>query len=210
MDKGKNNKKPLFFKIPQNKYTLKANIYLAIGFVFVVSGVFLLVASFVEPDKVFTIRAFVALCAGAVLLFFAFAFTESGAFMFTGLVSVIFGVLSLLIDSSLISLTLKELWPILVIGCGVALIPSGLYTQRRIRSIYLFPAIMIICLGVIFLLFSLNVIKESFAGFMAKWWPVAFILGGIAIIAVFLVQQSKYNKIIPYMKDDSLINGDDN
>jgi len=206
----KTKEKWRFFKIPQNKYTLKGNIYLAVGLVFIILGLLFLVGGVSEAEKIFALRPFIALCIGAIFCFCAFAFNQSGAFMFVGLSTVVYGVLALLTEQSVIHLTLMELWPIMVIGCGVSLLLSGLYSKRQIKSVYFFPSIMLICLGAIFLLFSLNIIDMSFVEFVGKWWPVLLIIGGLGLVALFLVQQSKYKKIFPYMEDDSLVDGEDN
>ncbi len=201
-------KKNRCFKIPRSKYTLKADVYLAIGFIFMFFGAFLLVNSLTGAETFFTTRPVVSLTMSIVFLFCAIVFTESGAFLFVGLSTLVFGVLSLLMDYSIINLTFKELWPIQVIGCGIALIPSGLYTQKRIRSIYLFPALALIVLGIMFLLFSVHVIKVPFTVFIATWWPVAIIAIGAVLVSLFWVQKSQHSRIIPYMEDDSLVDGE--
>lgn len=197
-------KKHTFLKIPQTKNTVRANIMLAFGIVMLFVGLFFLVRTFVDGNKVFFARDVIMIGAGCLFLFFAFAFTGNSLSVFLGIFFVITGIISLLCDTQIIPLTFKSLWPTWVIASGLALVPAGLYKLRRIRTIYFFPALMLMFLGTFFLIFSVNGL--SFAQFIARWWPLLVIFVGIILIVLFILQKNN-KKDFPYMVDDSV--GDD-
>ena len=197
-----------FFKIPQTKNAVRQNILLAAGLLLVLAGIFLFVKAFASATKVFAIRPVVFLCAGAVFIFLALAFTKNSIFVYLGTTSVLFGIISILTDTGITSLSMKELWPAFVIACGVSLFPAGFYKMKRVRTVYLFPSITLVALGVLFLMFSLHIIKMAFSHFIAFTWPVFIMLFGIFLVVIFLWQQ-KHHKDFPYMVDDSLDNEND-
>ena len=131
------------FNFPRAKYGWKANAVLAAGFVLIVAGIFLMVKHSAHATKVFAFRPMVLLGIGVAALFVSIAFTESGNTLYVGLFCVMMGVVLLLIDTHTIRYSLKELWPTIMISSGLALFPASIYRLKRIRTVYLFPAIML-------------------------------------------------------------------
>ena len=200
-------KKHPFFKIPQTKIVVKQNVILGLGLIMFIAGIFLLVASLRRTTKVFAFRPVLLMGLGVTALFMALAFARNSFLFFVGLFCSLVGVVTLLIDLNIVPYTMKELWPLVVISLGLALIPAGLYHLRRIRTIYLFPAIVLIIMGGLFLLFSLKIVKIGFLTFVSRFWPLVIMAGGVALIVVFCVQQ--HHKGLFVMKDDSLVDSED-
>lgn len=196
------------FNFPRAKYGWRANAVLAAGLVLILVGIFLMVKHSEHATKVFALRPVILLSVGAIALFVSIAFTESGNTLYVGLFCVMMGIVMLMVDTHIIRYSLKEMWPTIMISSGVALFPASLYKLRRIRTVYLFPAIMLIMLGMMFLLFSMHIFPFSFREFISKWWPLLVIMGGFLLIAIFFVQRAN-SKRFPYMKDDSLVEGDE-
>lgn len=196
------------FKFPHVRLGSFANFILAAGFVLFLAGIFLMVKHSDHATRVFALRPVLFLFAGVLLLFISFAFTENGYTIFTGLLSVFMGIVFLLIDTHILPYSFKELWPTIMIGCGISLFPSVFYKLRRIRSVYFFPAVVMCVLGTVFLMFSMHVFPFTFRHFILKWWPVLIMIGGAVLVIIFLLQQSG-NKNFPYMEDDSLVNGEE-
>ena len=121
---------------------------------------------------------------------------------------LLMGVVLLLMDSGILRYGFSKMWPTIMIAAALSLFPAGLYRARRIRTVYLFPAIMMLVLGIVFLLFSLHVIPVSFRMFVSRCWPLLFILVGGFLVVAFYVQQLNA-KTFPYMEDDSLVDGDE-
>lgn len=205
---GKSPEDRKFIKIPQTKNTVRQNILLAAGLLLVLAGIFLFVKTFASVTKVFALRPVVFLCAGAVFIFLALAFTKNSIFFFLGITSVLFGIISILTDTGITPLSMKELWPTFVIACGISLFPAGFYKMKRVRTVYLFPAIMLVLLGSLFLMFSLHIIKMPFSRFIAFTWPIFIMLFGLTLVVIFLWQQT-HHKNFPYMVDDSVENDND-
>ena len=80
--------------------------------------------------------------------------------------------------------------------------------MKRIKTIYMFPAIALTAMGISILLFSTHVIRTPFRMFISMWWPLLIICMGAALVIIFFVQQLR-QKDFPYMKDDSLVDGDE-
>lgn len=196
------------FNFPRAKYGWKANAVLAAGFVLILAGIFLMVKHSAHATKVFAFRPMVLLGIGVAALFVSIAFTESGNTLYVGLFCVMMGVVLLLIDTHTIRYSLKELWPTIMISSGLALFPASIYRLKRIRTVYLFPAIMLTVLGTLFLLFSMHIFPFSFGKFIQKWWPLLIVAGGFSLVVIFFVQRAN-SKRFPYMEDDSLVGGDE-
>ncbi|MBO4387231.1 MAG: hypothetical protein J5817_09520 [Treponema sp.] len=192
----------------QGKLPLKYHIGLVIGIGILLSGVFLLAVKFSKTQDPFGWKSIFLTGTGAFLLYISFALIKKGIWVFFGIVFFLYGVHILLLDVNILPFTFIETWPLTIVICGFALIPSGLYNHKRIRTIYFFPAILMIIMGIVFLLFSMHIFKTSFRQFIYMWWPVILIFGGIWLIILFVVQQ-KHHEILPYMNDDSLIEGED-
>lgn len=80
-------------------------------------------------------------------------------------------------------LGLEELWPIFMGIVGVSLIPYGARYRRTVRVSLMVPGIILIVLMGVFLLFSLSIVKQSFAEFVIGWWPLVLVFMGITLIA---------------------------
>lgn len=197
-DNSSDDKKKLQFVKP----TVPQYIILAFGLVLVIAGLFLLINNFPSSGRVLVWRPVLCLCLCLVLLYISLALTHSTVLFYLGINFLLTGIFFLLTDSGIISVGMKRLWPSIVIGSGISLIPASIYCKKTITSSFVFPSIIITSLGVIFLLFSLGVIKMSFARFVAQFWPALIIIGGICLIVIFLYQQHN-RKNFPYMADDT-------
>ena len=180
------------------------NFLLAVGMCLILFGIYFLVAFRTDSTACTAIfLRFMCLSGGGMLLLFlSLVVIKSFLLVFVGLNLVCFGILALVIDSHVVSFGLKELWPFLVISAGLSLFPTGLYHAKRIKSIYLFPGIVLVFCGIFLLPFSLHLAGISLKKFFLMFYPLAFILMGLSLVAVFFIQQT-HQKNFPYMKDDS-------
>lgn len=177
-------------------------ISLAVGILFILMGLVLLLLISANPDEiVFSRTALVLLIAGASFLFFSLAFSHRAYHFYIGLNLSFWGILSIALALGLFNLTLDKIWPVGMIFCGVSLIPAGYYGYHRLRTAYIFPSVLIIILGILFSLFSFDIIPVSLARLAAQWWPVFLILLGCVLIGIFQFQRTNKNTF-PYMPDD--------
>ena len=120
---------------------------------------------------------------------------------FLGLLIFCVGLCFSFVLSGVLPLGTEHLWPIAVILSGICLILTCVFKHRKVRGVYLFPSVLIEVLGIVFLLFSLKVIKGSLSAFASKWGPLVLILAGAALIGVFFWQRN-FNDFFPYDKDE--------
>ncbi len=204
----KDNNRRGFIRIPQTKYRKEANTILALGVLLILAGLFIFVGNSERATRLFAFRPVLLLAAGTVMVFTALAFTGSSATLFSGLFCFCMGVVTLLTDSNILSYSFKQLWPTIMIGSGFSLAITGVHKAGKIRTVYAFPAIMLVSLGIVFLLFSLHVFPLTFRQFISHWWPLLIVASGVILVSVFFVQQVNA-KSFPYMEDDSLVGGDE-
>ena len=122
--------------------------------------------------------------AGAFLLYKSLIRKARPSALFTGLLLFLAGTFILLLNMGILpaDLTLKELWPLFMGIVGVSLIPYGARYRRTVRLTLVVPGIILIVLMTVFLLFSLGLVKESFAEFFIRWWPLILVGMGITLI----------------------------
>lgn len=190
-------------KVPETRTSVKQILMLAAGLILVIAGILLTIRKNSSVDKVFAVRPVMILSLSAIFLFLAFAFIKNGLFLFLGIFTFLTGIIFLLGDTQLVDQSMRNLWPLIVVASGISLLPAGLYKLKRIRTVYLFPAIALVLLGLFFFLFSVHIVKISFVQFISKWWPAVLVIGGVTLVAIFLWQQS-HRKEFPYMSDDSI------
>ena len=178
-------------------------IFPAIGLILIIISIFFLVAHSNKAIKVFAVKPFLLIVVGALALYFGLAILKKGIYIFVGLSANLLGVLSLLVEAQILPYKFSQVWPISIIIFGIALFPAGIFYFKRIRSIYLFPALMMIFLGTFFMLFSMDIVEISMAAFFSKWWPLMLLLSGLILVGIYFVQQI-LRKDFPYMEDDSL------
>lgn len=179
-------------------------IALVLGIVLVIAGIFLMATHSFASGETITTRVIVNIIVGALFLFLGLGPFSNWLLILLGLFFLQMGLLFLLIDLHVIPYTIRQTWPIMVIAAGISLVPAGLYKLRRMKSIYLFPAISLIALGIFFSLFSFHILEVSLSTFIHQWWPLFFVIIGVILVVLYFIQQIR-RKDFPYMDDDSLM-----
>jgi hypothetical protein len=154
------------------------------GIVLTVLGALLLLwmKGFVDNLVRWWPAAFVAF--GAYFLYRAWFCKGRPASLFVGLLMFLTGAFILAVNNlAAPALGLTELWPVFMGIVGVSLIPYGSRYRRTIRVGLVIPGIILIVLMAVFLLFSLSIVKESFADFVISWWPLVLVFMGITLVA---------------------------
>jgi hypothetical protein len=178
-------------------------IILAIGILCILAGLVLPVVFFSDIPTVSLYRCpIIMLFLGGLLLYLSLAFTHRAHQLFLGMNLCFSGFLILVFRAGLVTVSFRELWPVCVIFCGLTLVPSGYFRYRTIRTMYLFPAILLIFLGLFFCLFSFHIIRMPLREFISIWWPVVLIFIGGLLIGTFQYQRN-FSSVFPYMTDNS-------
>ena len=199
---GRRNRKTAKSGNSRADHSVKADIILAAGLVFLLLGVVygLLKLSSGESD-ICVLTPVLFISSGEILLFITFAFTKGTGTFFCGMYLVLVGVVHLFIRVRFPSAVYADLWPLLVLISGAALFLTGIYRTKKIFTFYNFPSALLFLLGLIFLMFSLKVFKAKFLTLLQKFWPLILIFFGLALVITFLIQQSNKNSF-PYINDE--------
>lgn len=196
----KNRKK--FVKIPQTKKVILLNLVLSLGLALLALG-FMIITSYAVKGKISFPAPSIALFAlGIILLVMVFGISRNGLILFFGCNLVLWGVLVFLQILGIIPLGFNQMWPLFPACCGISLFMVGIYKYKKIKGSYLFPSLAIMALSGLFFLFSARIITMPFARFIAFVWPVFVVIGGIALVLIFIFQH-KNKEVFPYMTDDS-------
>lgn len=188
-------------KLRMNKKSvLKLNIILACGLIFILSGFFLLMNFSKSVFEDFPLIPVMSIILGTAGLYFSLTFFKKAFVFFLGFYAFLLGVFSLYTSSKLCPVSFSQCWPISAVLCSLSLLVTSVFKNRRITSPYAYPSIAIGSLGVVFFLFSSDLVKLSFSAFMGKWWPVFLVACGIILVVLFLIQQNTNN--FPYAQDD--------
>lgn len=107
------------------------------------------------------------------------------------------------------SFSVEHYWPISMISLGITLIPSGYIRYKKMRTIYTIPACVLSALGIVFLLFSLDVIKIPLRTFMAYCWPLVLVICGIILIIYYLYGQKNKVKFFEEAEESDLEKSDE-
>ena len=96
----------------------------------------------------------------------------SGSTVFLGAVFIIVGLIWVMRNLGHIDFSLREWWPLILIGIGFLNIVSE-------RNFFAFPGWLLVTIGIIFLLTTNNIMEWDY---IKKFWPVAIIVVGLSII----------------------------
>lgn len=122
--------------------------------------------------------------AGALILFYEVSRGRKRPVLFAGALFFLgFGVLALI--AGFLRLRASHLWPILMVIVGLDWLVTGRRFRGRWIVSFLVPSLSFTLLGLVFSLFSFNVVGMSFGKFMGTWWPSILIAGGIVLFAAY-------------------------
>lgn len=180
----------------------KHKIFLVVGLIFIFGGILLLVFfSSALSLRMYIFRPLLLLTLGAITLYQTLIGKRRALFIFSGLFLSCIGLLFLLVDAKILPYTLLQIWPVMVILSGILFIPIGYFCHNRLQASYIVPGFALVGFGIVFILFSLDIITMPFSEFARYWWPLVFILFGILLIALFIYTQ-KNNKTFLFGDSD--------
>jgi hypothetical protein len=178
------------------------NMILALGVICILAGVLfftriaLRLNGHVEPWTV------ILTVTGAIVFYLSLAKFNYAQLFFIGLYSVLTGFFFVIVCSGLVSPGFSGLWPVSIVLAGISTLLTGIAKDRRIRVAYLFPSVLLMCMGSYFLLFSLDLISMSFRRWLSIFWPVFPVFLGLSLIVLFLIQQNPASHF-PYDSEES-------
>jgi len=122
------------------------------------------------------------LAVGGILFYLALVQGRSGVFFGAGMFFILSSPVLLLAASGA---GIAKTWPLLMVAAGVGWSAYGFWRWKRPRVNFLVPSAIIVTLGLFFALFSFGIIKTRLSTFISDWWPLVFILGGVALFVAW-------------------------
>ena len=192
----------------KQKQKTSFSLLLGTGIAFVLLGFVLLAALAVDIElKLSAFRYLIWAVLGGGILFVSLIKVQKKSMVFTGLFLLLTGILFFFIDTKFLPYSLDALWPITVIIGGFSLFVSGFYVDRSVKTSQLIPSIALVLLGILCMLFSLDIIQEPFLRLASRWWPLVLIAAGFCLVVLFFVWNT--NKIQLEDVDDDFTDLDD-
>ncbi|ORC33914.1 hypothetical protein B4O97_14735 [Marispirochaeta aestuarii] len=88
-------------------------------------------------------------------------------------------------------LTMERIWPLFMTFAGVSLAIYGRGFKGSFRVKILVPAVVMIILSLLFLPFSLELVRENFSSVVTVWWPLLFIFLSLGLFGEYLRKKKK-------------------
>jgi hypothetical protein len=135
--------------------------------------------------------AFFFILLGSVFAIVAVKLHKRSLYLFFATFFILVGFFLLLSTFQIVPVTFQKWWPLISVFTGLALLPSGWHRYGAIRSRYVVPSIAFVSLGIILLVFSLDMVAFSFKQFILNWWPLLIALAGLILVLISLGTRSK-------------------
>lgn len=199
-----------------SKHTVKFfRTFLAIGFLFVLAGLTLLLTLPAKKAEGFLVIFHLALMFGAAVLIYIALLLHKGILLYFGLNIFIYSVGATFVNVNVMDFSFAKLWPLLMISFGITLVPSGYLRFKKMRTIYLVPAAMLCVLGILFSLFAFDIITIPFRTFFMYMWPAILLCAGLILIVYYFYSTLNKEKFMEETDDsepdemESLVEGDE-
>lgn len=188
------------------------NLLLALGMLFVFGGFLLFIYAILNGhERVLKFWPCLALMLGVLVTYLSVAVFYRSFPFFLGVGLTFNAGFSVVVTSGLVSMGFTQLWPLFIIFTALALLLTCFYKHRDLRPKYYIPAIAMVLMSGLFLLFSLDVIKVPLRTFFVYFSPILLLLSGAACILFFAIQTHLQKKrgIEPVSAEESNENTED-
>jgi hypothetical protein len=154
-----------------------------IGFFLMLLGVISLVRSIVGFSGLSIFLAFLFVIIGCLFAVLAIKLNKKVVYLFFASFFCMVGFFVFLVALGIIpgSFLIKA-WPLISVFSGLALLPAGWRYYGSFRAKYVVPSCAFVALGIVFLVFSFDIVTFSFKQFILDWWPLLIVLAGIILV----------------------------
>ncbi|MDR2094578.1 MAG: hypothetical protein LBP76_03565 [Treponema sp.] len=160
---------------------LAARIIYIIGFFLMFMGNVFLISVHSDSGYIPAAILFFVVILGSACAVLAVKLDKRSIFLFSALFFFPVGGLLFLSAIRIIPVSFSQSWPLLSVFAGLALLPTGMSKYGSTRSRFVIPAVAFIVLGLIFLIFSFDLVPFSFRQFIMTSWPL-LVLAAICIL----------------------------
>lgn len=137
---------------------------------------------------------------GSIVLGVSVGITKKTAHFFIALILLGYGFTTLLLFTCL-PFSFGQIWPSFSLYTGLSIMGSSLFKFKKIKFGYGFSGLFFTLMGVLYGLFSFNIIKFSFKDVARIGGPILLLITIIGMIVFFLLQQ-KHKELV--LKDEDL------
>lgn len=177
---------------------------LAVGFLLVTVGISFIITLPAKSTAGFLVIFFIVLMFLSAAVIYFSIIIEKAVLLYVGLNLLVFAIVSEIMVTRLIPLEFVKIWPYVMISCGLTLFPCGYLKYKKMRTLYCIPAVALIFLGIVFLLFAYHIIKIPFRKFVFYSWPVILIGAGVILIIYYLYSQNVKQPVTEDMDDGEI------
>ncbi|MCR4953659.1 MAG: hypothetical protein K6A43_06235 [Treponema sp.] len=183
------------------------NVFLILGLMFFAAlFVIAVFESGKEHNIIIDILPFIQVALGLFGLIFTLVYTRKAYQIFIELTLISWGLLAFFVIKKIFPYTMLQCWPMIGVFSGLWLLLSGLYHYRKIKFGYFIPSITLFGLGIVFMLFSFNILSISFQTTALICGPLFMLAAAVFIICLYFAQK-KNKKLI--LNDDGKDSFDD-
>ena len=165
---------------------LAARLIFIIGLLLMFLGTVFLFGSLETTSKSSVLFSFLFVVIGTACAILAIRLNKRSLYLFFAAFFLMVGLFLFLAALDIFPIEFSKAWPALSIFSGIALIPSGWHRFGALKGQYVVPAIAFVILGIVLLIFSLNLVPFSLFQFVASWWPLLLVLAGLILVLIAL------------------------
>jgi hypothetical protein len=163
-----------------------AHVIFIAGFALIFLGSIFLSGSPAEISRIKIISSILFLLLGITGIILANSLKKRLAYLFIAVLFLQIGIFLFLSALHIVPVGLSKVWPLLSVFSGIALLPSGWHYYGFFKLKFIVPSAAFIVLGVVLLVFSLDLVPFSLVQFVSSWWPLLIILAGLTLILISL------------------------
>ncbi|MDR1933957.1 MAG: DUF5668 domain-containing protein [Spirochaetales bacterium] len=172
------------------------------GLIFLVAGGALLLRTTGSLTANLSLWPTIPVLIGLFLLHRAYVKNGADAHVFSGIFLILAGSFFLVLNTGGLESGFKQFWPLFMLFAGVSLFFFALKKKGAARIHMIVPAVAIILLSLLFLLFSLRIVSTSLRDFVVIWWPGILIFAGALLIILDLLLEHKQNRTAGRTQED--------
>lgn len=130
--------------------------------------------------------------AGLSTFIYFYLFERKWRYVFLGLFACQAGVILLLLNTIAPKDYLIRFWPLGMTISGISLVPLCFKENSSSKRLaLLISSVALILLSLLFLVFSMKLVKISFLEFVLSWWPLLLIIQGAVFLLIHVLRRQK-------------------
>jgi len=171
-----------------------ARYFFIIGFFLMFLGTAFLFSSSMNNPKAPVLISFLLVLLGIALAVLATKLNRRSLYLFFAALFLQAGLFLFLYALGIIPSNISQLWPLLSVFSGLALLPAGWHRYSAFKARYVVPSVTFVLLGAGLMIFALKKTPFSLAQFVINWWPLLIAFTGLTLLLVSLGTKIQGNR----------------